>query len=454
MVPLKVVTPRELFRRSNPPGITFRNHNVMWTLLPRDEKEQFEQEHTTAKARYNADIEVCQKSWALYYDHLPVSDHISIGPSVDGCTTVRTAEEMWSRPVLRARILSYLPSLFMLNRCGPVCKAWLLTVSSPIHSTFSVSYCRCSQMGDGAPPGWFSNRICRGGAFEHILTLEIGDISYAGQLGGITSLTCLQVLCLSSPHGGAITDSILKQIATHCKQLGRLNIMDCTQCDASVGYNYGNEGLASLASLPLWSLHLDACSPSVTNAGFACLSPLGRTLTTLGLVGQCGWDSCWTTEETWRIIGVSFPHLRFLNIVGCGIGAISIETFTDFNNFQAGFEHLIQLEYLETIHAVEAAIGDEALLHISKIQSLTSLNLDTNTLVTDAGLGHLAENCAELEELDLNDSSLLDDLKERDRALALEPNSRILASMYPNLMGFVEDEVLVGWGRFQTYCDY
>jgi hypothetical protein len=297
------------------------------------------------------------------------------------------ANHVWDSNELRELILSQCSLRCLHARCAVVCSSWRLTVASPMYDKIDLSISRPQEHPNTAAQPhaeWFQRRICPGGSFERITSLNLTFHTRLGdsQLQHISCLLALQELDLSDCN--QITDATLHRLS-HLPHLGALSLL------ADHRTLITDDGLLALAELPLWSLKLDCCATSITDQGFASLAPLGRTLTSLVLSGRSGWDRCWCTAETLRLMGSSFPLLNWVNIGGLGLK----------ESDQHAFAHLAKLKHLTTLYAIEAEINDEGLRGIGQIHSLTSLNLEMHTLITDVGLNGL-RGLLDLEEIDLS----------------------------------------------------
>jgi hypothetical protein len=223
----------------------------------------------------------------------------------EGCRSAELVEanHVWDSNELRELILSQCSWRCLHARCAVVCSSWRLTVASPMYDKIDLSISRPQRhLNTVAQPHaeWFQRRICPGGSFERITSLNLTFHTRLGdsQLQHISCLLALQELDLSDCN--QITDATLHRLS-HLPHLGALSLL------ADHRTLITDDGLLALAELPLWSLKLDCCATSITDQGFASLAPLGRTLTSLVLSGRSGWDRCWCTAETLRLMGSSFP---------------------------------------------------------------------------------------------------------------------------------------------------
>ena len=284
---------------------------------------------------------------------------------------------VWTVPELRALILAQIPIRFLLRIGSHISKDWLATVQSPMFLHVDLSRLYKGQY--GAPPyRWLASRICLGGAFERVRSLALGKLDLHNSLAGIGSLRQLREIDLFGCDG--ITNAVLFRLAD-------LPLLSDLSLITDMQMRITDKGLASLGKLPLWSFKFDACCPNVTNAGFKGLAGLGATLTTLALVGQSGYRACWTNHETLKLIACMFANLDFLNIVGVGPSRA-----TPVHDFFESFSHLSKLKHLKHLHAVDACISNLSMGHISRIESLVSLNIECNDLVIDETLAALIDH--------------------------------------------------------------
>ena len=305
----------------------------------------------------------------------------------EGCRSAELVEanDVWDSNELRELILSQCSLRCLHARCAVVCSSWRLTVASPMYDKIDLRISGPQRLTAAQPHAeWFQRRICPGGSFERITSLNLTFHTRLGdsQLQHISCLLALQELDLSDCN--QVTDATLHRLS-HLPHLGALSLLADRRALIT------DDGLHALAELPLWSLKLDCCATSITDQGFASLAPLGRTLTSLVLCGFAGWDLCWCTAETLRLVGSSFPLLNWLNIGGLGLKVSD----------QHAFAHLAKLKHLTTLYAIDAQINDEGLRGIGQVHSLTSLNLNMHTLITDVGLNGL-RGLLDLEEIDLS----------------------------------------------------
>lgn len=254
-------------------------------------------------------------------------------------------------------------------------------------------------------------------------------------LSSISKLQYLEELILEGCYG--IDDDSLASLEQGCKSLEKLDMSSCQ--------NVSHVGLSSLTSCAgcLRQLVLSYGSP-VTPAVADSLQKLSRLqcvkldgcqVTCSGLMAIGNWcvslrelslSKCvGVTDEGLSSLVTKHKDLRKLDITCCRkITYISISHITNscasLTSLRMESCTLVPREafvligqrcqYLEELDLTDNEIDDEGLKTISKCASLSSLKLGICLNITDQGLMHIGMCCSNLKELDLYRSAGISDL--------------------------------------------
>ena len=297
--------------------------------------------------------------------------------------------EVCETPELVAQILSHVPARTRLAICSRLNRTWakcekdvlagaLCEEETTTVDVDSISVIDAGQLSDLMRKGYVPFKQ---GKLEQLLgfyvSLSIHDYP---------------------PRKFGLNDHFLKRLPIF-SNLRSLDLLDC--------HRITDEGMASIASLDIFSLELMVTNVWITNKGIKALEPLGDSLTSLVLCGGDGWGRCFMDDETLALIGEQFPLLDWLNTYGIGCGRVieaadeDGEFYELWQEWHGGFRHLRALEYLEYFSLCEGMVNDNALSHVCWMASLTALDLSYYSKITDKGLSHLA-SLHNLEALDLS----------------------------------------------------
>ncbi|XP_028562781.2 F-box/LRR-repeat protein 14-like [Podarcis muralis] len=190
-----------------------------------------------------------------------------------------------------------------------------------------------------------------------------------GHLAGITARGCLQLECLSLENCDRLSDVALHHVAQGLPRLRYLSVRFCG--------GIRDEALVPLSRLTrLRTLNLSFCQ-RITDVGVGHLAGITA-------------DGCLQLEE--------------LDLAGCGqLSDHAVRYVTQ------GLPRLVHLSLRFC-----GNIGDGALLSMSLLSRLKSLNLSFCQRISDVGIGHLAgitsRGCLQLEVLDLEECERLTNL--------------------------------------------
>ncbi|CAN4077016.1 unnamed protein product [Withania somnifera] len=271
---------------------------------------------------------------------------------------------------------------------------------------------------------------------KEIQSLDLSYLPITNEcLSSISKLQYLEVLVLEGCYG--IDDDCLAYLEQGCKSLEKLDmsscqnvshvglssLISCAGCLRQLILAYGSPVTRAVAdSLQklsrLQSVKLDGCQ--VTCSGLKAIGNWCVSLKELSLSKCLG-----VTDEGLCSLVTKHKDLRKLDITCCRkITQVSISHITNscvsLTSLRMESCTLIPREafvligqgcqYLEELDLTDNEIDDEGLKSISKCVSLSSLKLGICLNITDHGLIHVGMFCSKLKELDLYRSPGISDL--------------------------------------------
>ncbi|GLU02601.1 hypothetical protein SLE2022_198460 [Rubroshorea leprosula] len=242
----------------------------------------------------------------------------------------------------------------------------------------------------------------------------------------ILQLQHLEDLLLEGCLG--VDDDGLATLKQSCKSLKTLNLSNCQNVShmgllsltngaeelQKIILAHGSSVTADLAKClhdfsKLQSIKLDACL--VTSCGIKAIANLRARLKELSLSKCLG-----VTDEGLSPVIEAHKELRKLDITCCRkITYASIDSITSsctsLTSLRMESCSLVSKEaflllgercwYLEELDATDNEVDDEGLKYISRCSKLSKLKLGICSNITDEGLAHVGSNCSMLKELDL-----------------------------------------------------
>lgn len=204
--------------------------------------------------------------------------------------------------------------------------------------------------------------------------LSCNDCDEFNDQGMISLNQCTQLISLSA-NAIHIHDQALSALA-HCKQLQSLSLKSCTEI-SPIAMNY------LIPCIALTQLDFTSLS-RLDDSGIHTLTSSCHYLIEVNL-SKCPL----LTSTSLEYISDGWPLLSSLNLSWC-------TAITD-----VGFSYLQSLPLTRICVSRCHRLTDSALLALSKLPSLTSLDLSSMNHITDAGIGHLTYSCKGLTLVDV-----------------------------------------------------
>ncbi|XP_034987633.1 F-box/LRR-repeat protein 14-like [Zootoca vivipara] len=302
-------------------------------------------------------------AWGIRRVRIVMTPCVTLGSVTHASCTPETYSELCR--ALRAG----LPSLRALNMtgCPSLTKRSLAQIGKHLKGLEELVLFGCRQVSD-AGLLLLANRL------RHLKKLTLDHCCLVtnvgvGHLAGITASGCLQLECLSLENCDRLSDVAVHYVAQGLPRLRYLSVRFCG------GIRDG--ALVPLSRLTrLRTLNLSFCQ-RITDVG-------------VGHIAGITADGCLELEE--------------LDLAGCGqLSDLAVRYVAQ------GLPRLVHLSLRFC-----GGIGDGALLSMSLLSRLKSLNLSFCQRISDVGIGHLAgitsRGCLELEQLNLDECERLTNL--------------------------------------------